>query len=62
MSRFCLDTSAYSHFKRGDERVVEIIDGAEWIGMPAIVLGDRPRRSSSSRVSATPSNRIGRVL
>lgn len=40
MSRYCLDTSAYSHFKRGDARVVELIDQAEWIGLPAIVLGE----------------------
>jgi tRNA(fMet)-specific endonuclease VapC len=40
MSRYCLDTSAYSHFKRGDPRVVELIDGAEWLGMPTIVLGE----------------------
>jgi predicted nucleic acid-binding protein len=40
MSRLCLDTSAYSHFKRGDPSVVELLDSAEWIGMPAIVLGE----------------------
>ena len=40
MSRYCLDTSAYSHFKRGNPRVVELIDGAEWLGMPTIVLGE----------------------
>lgn len=40
MSRYCIDTSAYSHFKRGDPRVVELIDGAEWLGMPTIVLGE----------------------
>jgi len=40
MSRYCLDTSAYSHFQRGDTRVAEIIDRAEWIGLPAIVLGE----------------------
>ena len=40
MSRYCLDTSAYSHFKRGDPRVVELVDGAEWLGMPTIVLGE----------------------
>ena len=40
MSRYCLDTSAYSHFKRGHPRVVEVIDGADWIGVPAIVLGE----------------------
>ena len=40
MSRFCLDTSAYSHFKRGDPAVVELIDGADWIGVPAVVVGE----------------------
>lgn len=40
MSRFCLDTSAYSHFQRGDGPVVELIDSAEWLGVPAIVLGE----------------------
>jgi predicted nucleic acid-binding protein len=40
MSRYCLDTSAYSHFKRGDQQVVQIIEGAEWIGMPTIVVGE----------------------
>ncbi len=40
MSRLCLDTSAYSNFKRGDERSKELVDGAEWIGLPAIVVGE----------------------
>ena len=40
MSRYCLDTSAYSHFKRGEERVVSLLEGAEWIGVPSIVLGE----------------------
>ena len=40
MSRYCLDTSAYSHFKRGDERVVTLLDAAEWIGVPTVVLGE----------------------
>ncbi len=38
--RLCLDTSAYSHFKRGDPQVVELIDSAGWIGVPVIVLGE----------------------
>jgi tRNA(fMet)-specific endonuclease VapC len=38
--RLCLDTSAYSHFKRGDEAIVDVIDAAEWIGVPAVVLGE----------------------
>ena len=40
MSRYCLDTSAYSHFQRGDERVIEIVDSAEWIGVPVVMLGE----------------------
>lgn len=40
MSRYCLDTSAYSNFKRGEPRAVEIIDSAEWLGIPVIVLGE----------------------
>ena len=40
MSRLCLDTSAYSHFRRGDSAVVSLISTARWIGVPAIVLGE----------------------
>jgi tRNA(fMet)-specific endonuclease VapC len=38
--RYCLDTSAYSHFKRGDPQVIDLIDRAEWLGIPVIVLGE----------------------
>ena len=38
--RYCLDTSAYSQFKRGDPQVVDLIDRAEWIGVPVLVLGE----------------------
>lgn len=40
MRRYCLDTSAYSRFQRGDEAAVEAIDRAAWIGVPAVVLGE----------------------
>jgi len=40
MSRYCLDTSAYSQFRRGVPRVVKLIDSAEWIGLPAATLGE----------------------
>ena len=40
MTRLCLDTSAYSHFRRGDAPVVELIDGAREVFVPAIVLGE----------------------
>ncbi len=38
--KLCLDTSAYSQFKRGELQVVEALDSATWIGVPAIVLGE----------------------
>lgn len=40
MSRLCLDTSAYSHFKRGDPEVVQLVDQAREIFIPSIVLGE----------------------
>ena len=40
MSRYCLDTSAYSHLMRGDPEVARLVDQAEWIGMPAITAGE----------------------
>lgn len=40
MSRYCLDTVAYSNFKRGDRRIIELLDAATWIGVPAIVIGE----------------------
>ncbi len=38
--RFCLDTSAYSQFKRGEPQVADLLDRAEWVGVPVIVLGE----------------------
>jgi tRNA(fMet)-specific endonuclease VapC len=40
MSRYCLDTSAYSQFRRGNEVVAGLIDSAEWIGVPSVMLGE----------------------
>jgi len=40
MSRYCLDTVAYSHFKRGEARITRMLDRAEWIGVPVIVVGE----------------------
>jgi predicted nucleic acid-binding protein len=40
VSRYCLDTSAYSQFKRGHARIVALIDRAEWIGVPAVTEGE----------------------
>jgi tRNA(fMet)-specific endonuclease VapC len=35
-----LDTSAYSRFRAGDGRILDLIAGAEIVGMPAVVLGE----------------------
>lgn len=40
MTRLCLDTSAYSNFRRGEPRVVEHLDRAEWVGIPSVVVGE----------------------
>lgn len=40
MSAYCLDTSAYSHFQRGHEQLIGLIDQAEWVGVPTIALGE----------------------
>jgi tRNA(fMet)-specific endonuclease VapC len=40
MTRYCLDTSAYSHFRRGAPQAVEAISSAQWVGVPSIVLGE----------------------
>jgi tRNA(fMet)-specific endonuclease VapC len=64
--RLCLDTSAYSHFQRGHEAVVALLDAAEWVGVPAVVqgelrtgfaLGSRARENESllARFLANPS-------
>jgi tRNA(fMet)-specific endonuclease VapC len=40
VTRVCLDTSAYSRFRRGHERVTRIIDDARSVLVPAVVLGE----------------------
>ena len=40
MSVYCLDTSAYSHFRRGNEEVATLLDRAESVGVPTIALGE----------------------
>ena len=38
--RICLDTSAYSNFRRSQPEIVDILSRAEWIGMPVVTLGE----------------------
>lgn len=40
MSRLCLDTSAYSHFRRGQASAVDAVASARWVGVPTVVLGE----------------------
>ena len=40
MSAYCLDTSAYSNFQRGNEEVAALLDRAELVGVPTIALGE----------------------
>ena len=40
MTAICLDTSGYSHFKRGDAAAVTILRRARRVYVPAIVIGE----------------------
>jgi predicted nucleic acid-binding protein len=40
VSRFCIDTSAYSQFKRGHREVAELLDAASYVAVPSIVIGE----------------------
>lgn len=40
MSAYCLDTSAYSNFRRGNEEVAALLDQAELVGVSTIALGE----------------------
>ena len=39
-TRLVFDTSAYSHLRRGDERLIEAVSDAETVYVPATVLGE----------------------
>jgi len=40
LSSYCLDTSAYSNFRRGNEELAELLDRAELVGVSTIALGE----------------------
>ena len=40
MSSYCLDTSAYSNFRRGNEELAALLDRAELVGVPTVALGE----------------------
>ncbi len=55
--RLVLDTSAYTHFRAGDARVLDLIAVAEVVDLPAVVLGELEagftlgRREQENRVT-----------
>ena len=70
--RICLDTSAYSAFKRGHEGALDAIQRAEEIVLPTVVLGevfagfrlgerDRENREELDRFLESPRVRIAPV-
>ena len=40
MTRYCLDTSAYSRFRLGEPAVTELIDSAFYVCLPSIAIGE----------------------
>ncbi len=38
--KICLDTNAYSAFKRGKESITELLENADEIHVPAVTLGE----------------------
>lgn len=40
MSSYCLDTSAYSNFRRGSEELAALLDRADLVGVPTVALGE----------------------
>lgn len=40
MSRICVDTSAYSHFKRGAREAIDAVTSAREVLVPVVALGE----------------------
>jgi tRNA(fMet)-specific endonuclease VapC len=40
LTSFCLDTSAYSNFRRGNEELATLLDQAELVGVSTVALGE----------------------
>jgi len=70
VSSFCLDTSAYSHFRRGNEEVAALLDRAELVGVPTVALGElrtgfllgSKQRRNESELEAFLDNPVVQVL
>ncbi len=70
MSSYCVDTSAYSNFRRGNEEVAALLDRAEMVGIPTIALGElrtgfllgRKRERNEAELTTFLDNPVVRVL
>jgi tRNA(fMet)-specific endonuclease VapC len=70
LSTFCVDTSAYSNFRRGNEELAGLLDRAEMVGMPAVALGELRtgfllggrRQSNESALDTFLANPVVQVL
>jgi tRNA(fMet)-specific endonuclease VapC len=62
MTRFVLDTSAYSHFKRGDTDAVDALAHASWVGVPVIVLAELHVGFALGRRAAVNETELGEFL
>ena len=60
--KLSLDTSAYSHFKRGHAEVVDLLDSADWIGVTAVVLGELRAGFGLGKRRAANERELGRFL
>ena len=60
--RLCLDTSAYSHFRRGHAPAVDHVGSATWVGVPTIVLGKLEVGYRLGRRAARNLDELGRFL
>jgi predicted nucleic acid-binding protein len=70
LSSYCLDTSAYSNFRRGNEEVAALLDQAEFVGVPTVALGElrtgfllgAKRRRNETDLDAFLDNPVVQVL
>lgn len=60
--KLSLDTSAYSHFKRGHEETIRLLDAAEWVGVTSIVLGELRAGFGAGKRHATNERELAQFL
>ena len=60
--KLSIDTSAYSHFKRGHAEVIDLLDSADWVGVTAVVLGEVRAGFGLGKRRAANERELGRFL